>query len=196
MPAEHYSHTWRRKRALPSHRFDRIAVDFIRLIPALELAGVPLCGEAGAGQPLLSSGAIAFNGPVGCGHELRPGLEDSLPLSNARGIGIHDAPSGPLPCRCCAGSCAAEPFGFPAVISSHYAGDFDSIEQSCTTRFRPYDLAVTAALIVAKHHLGPELNVCTGGMDAQWADARQLCHSVLRYGGEFAVVDHILTRQL
>jgi len=57
------------------------------------------------------------------------------------------------------------------------------------TGFRPYDLAVTAVLLVAKHHLKDQLVIHSNGADAQWADARRLCQKVLGYGDWFGIIE-------
>src|SRR6266567_1621932 len=49
------------------------------------------------------------------------------------------------------------------------------------TGFRPYDIAVTAALLIAKRHLRDELLIHSNGGDRQWADGRRICQSVLGY---------------
>jgi hypothetical protein len=57
----------------------------------------------------------------------------------------------------------------------------------CKTARRPYDLAVTACLIVFRHHIQGEGEVHTDGMDAEWSAARDLCQRVLGYGAEYRV---------
>ncbi|MFS0728355.1 hypothetical protein [Paenibacillus sp. 1P07SE] len=47
--------------------------------------------------------------------------------------------------------------------------------QFCKTAERPYDLAVTAFLIIAKHYLKQQLTVSSDGDAADWAAARQIC---------------------
>jgi hypothetical protein len=55
----------------------------------------------------------------------------------------------------------------------------------CKTAFRPYDLSVTAALIIAKHHLNGALTVRSDGEAAHWFDGAMLCQSLLGYGLDF-----------
>lgn len=43
--------------------------------------------------------------------------------------------------------------------------------EACKTAFRPYDLALTAFLLIAQHHLGSEKVVRSDGEQAQWEDA-------------------------
>lgn len=57
------------------------------------------------------------------------------------------------------------------------------------TAFRPYDIAVTAALLVAKRYLGNGLIIQSNGGDEQWLDARQICQDVLGFGDWFGIVE-------
>jgi hypothetical protein len=57
------------------------------------------------------------------------------------------------------------------------------------TGFRPYDIAVTAALLIAKRHLGDRFVVQTNGAEAQWSDGKRLCQMVLGYGDWFGIVE-------
>jgi len=57
----------------------------------------------------------------------------------------------------------------------------------CKTQFRPYDLAVTACLLVAKRHFGDDLSVHSDGEDKDWQATRDLCEGVLSYGRSFHV---------
>ena len=63
------------------------------------------------------------------------------------------------------------------------------------TAFRPYDVAVTAALLIGKRHLGDELVVSSNGADAQWLDARRICQTVLGYGEWFGIVEEHVTEE-
>ncbi|WP_430626550.1 hypothetical protein [Sulfobacillus thermotolerans] len=49
---------------------------------------------------------------------------------------------------------------------------------------KPYDIAVTAALIVIKHYL-PAVVVTSDGDDEKWADGRLVCMMACGYGEEF-----------
>lgn len=55
----------------------------------------------------------------------------------------------------------------------------------CKTAYKPYDLAVTAALIVFKQHFRDDLTVSSDGDITEWADAVALCEKVLGYGKFF-----------
>ena len=55
----------------------------------------------------------------------------------------------------------------------------------CKTAFRPYDVAVTAFLVIAKHYLGDKIIVHSDGEMDGWKDAMNLCQDVLGYGKSF-----------
>lgn len=57
----------------------------------------------------------------------------------------------------------------------------------CKTAHRPYDLAVTACLLILKYHLGNAIQVSTDGEGADWAAARELVQDELGYGAEYAI---------
>ena len=57
--------------------------------------------------------------------------------------------------------------------------------QCCKTAYKPYDLAVNCAMIIAKHHLKEQIIVHSDGELDNWKDAMQLCQNVLGYGNEF-----------
>jgi len=54
----------------------------------------------------------------------------------------------------------------------------------CKTAFRPYDLAVNAFLVIAKHYLGENLKVGSDGKVEHWIDAVQICQNAFGYGLE------------
>lgn len=57
----------------------------------------------------------------------------------------------------------------------------------CKTNRNPYDLVITALLIVAKHHLGDALFLGSDGDEKEWEPAKKLCQVVLGYGGDFSI---------
>jgi len=54
----------------------------------------------------------------------------------------------------------------------------------CKTAEKPYDLAVTAALVVLKHYLRDEITISSDGEEADWNKAKILCQEALGYGRE------------
>lgn len=59
----------------------------------------------------------------------------------------------------------------------------------CKTAFRPYDLAVTAVLVAAKHHFGNKITVRSDGNESHWMDGKILCNNILGYGMDFEFDD-------
>lgn len=57
----------------------------------------------------------------------------------------------------------------------------------CKTAFKPYDLAVQAALVVAAHYLDEAVVVSSDGSLEEWEDAIALCERVLGYGRAFTL---------
>jgi hypothetical protein len=55
----------------------------------------------------------------------------------------------------------------------------------CKTEYAPYDVAVKAALIALKHHLGDDIKITSDAKDTDWDDARKICQQTLGYGGDF-----------
>lgn len=57
--------------------------------------------------------------------------------------------------------------------------------QFCKTNGAPYDLLVTAVLVMAKYWFGDAIRVTSDGADKDWEPARSLCRDVLGYGDGF-----------
>ena len=55
------------------------------------------------------------------------------------------------------------------------------------TAYKPYDLAVTVALVIAKHHLKEQIVIRSDGNMENWHEAMQLCHHFLGYGMGFCI---------
>jgi len=83
---------------------------------------------------------------------------------------------------------ANEAFHFPRVMQPPaWRQPADGLYSAfCKTALQPYDLAVMAFLLVAKHYL-PQIQIATDGEDEQWNRARDFCHDVLGYGREYKV---------
>ena len=59
------------------------------------------------------------------------------------------------------------------------------IFQFTKTARKPYDIAVTACLVIAKHHFGEKIRISSDGNDSEWNDGKQLCQEILGYGQDF-----------
>ena len=60
---------------------------------------------------------------------------------------------------------------------------------------RPYDIAITCVLLIAKHWLGNQFVVHSNGADAQWSDARRICQKVLGYGDWFGIIEEAIMEE-
>ena len=92
-----------------------------------------------------------------------------------------------LTARQCGGDCSHESFIFDRVQE---VPDWKKPQEDgryfefCKTAYKPYDIAVTAALIVVKHYC-PEVSIHSDGSNEDWEDARMLCVLELGYGSDF-----------
>jgi len=193
-----YTHYWYRPKTIRKQEFESIVRDFKVLVPYLAKAGCPLAGPRGEGEAVINKGEIAFNGPRACGHPKNSKISIPWPTGDAGGIANpfkENAKTGTryagaeIRKRCCDGDCSYESFIFSRIrkpekwekVSEEGWFDF------CKTAFRPYDLAVIAFLIVAKHHLGSKIRVRSDGTDGQWFDGKLFCQVYLGFGQDMAI---------
>lgn len=59
----------------------------------------------------------------------------------------------------------------------------------CKTRSKPYDIAVCASLIIAKHYFGDDIRISSDGEIGNWQPAMRLVHDTHGYGDDFALDD-------
>lgn len=181
-----YSHSWRAVFEGNPEAFAAIRADFEKLILPLADLGCPIAGPDGRGVPDITDTHIHFNGVRHCGHTKVDGPMVLFPTKFAAGIdssGTSRIIDTPLLMsfaskRRCDGECCHEDFW----LSKDGGGGW------CKTAFKPYDVAVTAALLIAKHHWGEMIEITSSGSDAQWSDAKLVCQSVLGYGASFRFV--------
>jgi hypothetical protein len=84
------------------------------------------------------------------------------------------------------GAAGVEEFEVPQVFQAPFRiGDDGRIHAHCKTEHMPYDIAVTAALIILKHHLGDEIHIYSDGELIDWLKGKQLCAEVLQYSDDF-----------
>jgi len=193
-----YTHYWYRKETIEASIFKAIVSDFKQLIPQMELLGVKLAGPLGKGKPELTNNLISFNGPEDCGHPKNASVMIPWPSSGATSIGdSKDSISGQwfagalLSARTCNGDCSYETCYIPRVVKPNKwePTNRDKIFACCKTAYRPYDWAVTAALIVFKHHLKDACSVSSDGEDEHWEDGRRLVQTVLGYGAAWHIFE-------
>ena len=200
-----FTHYWKRAKRLDARRFAALVKDAQILFEAVKDYGVLLAGPNGEGAAIANSDQIAFNGLSKCGHPVNTNIVIPWPAEGAGGVAQHgeDAISGEwfagaeITTRICNGDCSYESFIVPRILKpeswqqpdqNKHFGDF------CKTAYRPYDLAVTAVLLAAKHHLGAQFEVSSDGDDNLWWDAKLLCFGRLGYGPEYRITDKGLIR--
>ena len=202
-----YTHYWYRPLTIPARIFQGIRSDFDRLILPLADSGVHLAGGLGEDLPVITNDDIRFNGVRLCGHPKNDAIGISHPSDDACGIGssenaVQDGSSGMITRikhRCCNGSCSYETFNLPRCLQldDEQPPGADGLYFGFTkTAFRPYDVAVTAALLIAKRNLKDQFVVHSDGMDRQWLDAKRLCQGALGYGDWFGIVEEQADDQL
>ena len=195
-----YTHYWHRPLAIETDAMRKIADDFTQLIAPLAAHGIKLAGGMGDGEPEISTQRLLFNGDQHCGHVKNAAISIPWPTADAGGIGNSlEGKAGSwfagasLETRCCNGDCSYETFYLPRILEREFLQpnrERPSLYFSCCkTAFRPYDIAVTAALIVAKRRLGDQFIVSSDGEDTHWWDGKMLCQSILGYGLEYRIPD-------
>lgn len=184
-----YCHYWEADAEIDRGLFSRIVTDLQGIVLTLDDLGVRLAGLLGEGLPQIEFDHIAFNGLWYCGHPLNKEVVIPFPAPDAAGIGASaSAIEGSyfgmgtlLKHRSCDGNCSYETFRLLRSCDELRKVKDGRYSDSCKTGFRPYDLAVQCALLIAKHYLGDRLQVWSGGTDFHWNDARLLCYSRLNY---------------
>ena len=183
-----YTHRWERPQTIAPTTFNTITEDFRQVLPALEAAGSPIANAYGFEDPELTADYVRFNGVANCGHTRNPAVRLAGPMKDAFGIGDNCGMGSALPYRTCNGDCSYESLWFDRSLEPGRRDDDGIYSGFCKTAFRPYDLAVTVFLMIAKHHLGELFHVGTDGDSQQWIDAQMLCQAELRYSLSFAEV--------
>lgn len=65
------------------------------------------------------------------------------------------------------------------ALREHFKQNFDAFN-FCKTARKPYDVVVTACLIVLKHRLGDRIQVDSDGYQHNWVDGLELAKRVLK----------------
>lgn len=195
-----YTHYWYRPLQIPQSAMQAIADDFNKIILALDDTGVKLAGGLGRGLPTITAEEIWFNGSEDCGHPKNAKIVIPWPAKGAGGVNHGEPVAGnwfagtTLATRTCDGDCSYETVWFPADMAKEkgtYISESDTHKglyfACCKTAFRPYDVAVTALLLIAKHYLGDGIIVSSDGEDEFWLDAKVLCYAHLGYGPEYQI---------
>ena len=195
-----YTHYWRRPKAIAPIPLEAAASDFLKLMPEFKRIGLVLAGPNGTGDPAVNPLGFKFNGVRGCRHKQQD-LGIAWPADSAGGLVVgagRDVQKGTwfagaqIEHRTCDGDCSHESFWVEQKIEPEkwQTPDEDGLWfEFCKTAYKPYDLAVTSALIVLHHHLAPlkQFKVSSDGENTHWFDAALLCHRVLGYGLGFTL---------
>lgn len=188
-----YSHYWKRNPTISLRTYALMVADFERVQPVMRQRGLLLAGPMGSGRPVVNSQEIAFNGRIRCRHAAPSEINvfaDMLRVATVMSLpdGEREAEGRRLweeehTRRRCPGDCSFESFHFPRRMPRGYPRNGDgTVWDRVKTNFRPYDVAVTVMLLIARRHLGDRLIIESDGGQSQWWDARLLCQSVLGYG--------------
>ena len=204
-----YTHYWYVAPEFDGKRFAKVAADFKTMVAPLRHLGVILADGLGANQPTIAPTKIMFNGLEKCGHEERelgitwPAKKASGIIKNGVGTKIQEITKSKwfagaeLETRSCGGDCSHETFKLEQKydnIVERFDGSTYTIDPvdytgryfaCCKTAYKPYDLAVTVCLVIAKHRLGDGIAVSSDGEMANWEEAMQLCQHFLNYGLDF-----------
>jgi len=213
-----YTHYYYTAERFDPARFAAVAADFERMVTPLRHLGVVLADGLGEGSPIISPAEIRFNGAAKCGHEKRE-LGLTWPAPGASGVLKNSVTTqlaeitksawymgAELKRRSCNGDCSYGTFELLAEtdcyietphgrirkdpVSGHKIPGYDGkYFDHVKTAYRPYDLAVTVCLVIAKHHLGDDIMVDSDGDMDDWREAVLLCQHFLGYGMDFCLDD-------
>ena len=162
-----YTHYWHRPENLDPRRYTRFREDVAKLLASLpEHTGsaggyytdddLIVCGSDGTGDPIITDELVSFNG--------------NAPVAG-------DADTGDL---------SHETFYVPRVYEPQ---DWQRPDRQgryfdfCKTARKPYDMAVTAALIALHYHFPtPEVEISSDGTAEDWQQGLAFCRATLGYG--------------
>lgn len=204
-----YTHYWYRKKSLDAQKFLAFSKDVERILRyCQDSLGIALGDAFGDGVPTVNGNLVAFNGsvkqPIGkwTTHERvsipwpapQADLSDEINDPTASKVG-GEWYAGDLLLQRVApvsdgyGDGSYESF----VVQREWDEDFPQPDSKgrmfgfCKTAYRPYDLAVTAALIALKHHFGDDVRVTSDGDMPNWRDGQFLCMRLFGYGESFTL---------
>jgi hypothetical protein len=196
-----FTHYWRREEEIDYNIMKKIVDDFKQLLPEISKAGIALADGDGINEPVIDYNEVWFNGATNCGHRNNENVVIPWPSEDAGGITKEwqeDAKVGNwglggviLEKRTCNGNCSYETFSFPGILQPEPWKPPRNGKHSkyCKTAFRPYDIVVTAFLIIAKHYLEDKIEVSSDAKDVHWFDGKMLCQSILGYGFQYQIND-------
>ena len=183
-----YTHYWYRDDEIEQEKFNAIAEDFKKVVAACNEKGIKICNWDGEGEPTINADEINFNGDTNCGHE-KVDLGIAWPAHEGQEDGTWFG-GALLSARECGGDCAHENARLKRVFKKEYDRQEkypDGWFACCKTAYKPYDVAVTAFLVIVKHHLGDEIKISSDGEESDWDDARKLCMELFGWGDDFKI---------
>jgi hypothetical protein len=165
-----YTHYWYRGKVIPQETMDLIVADFRRVLANIVSPRVEIAGWDGTGTPIITSKEVRFNGSTkkNQDHEtfsfpqvLEPAYEGHEPV----------------------GRVAYREIGGKEVLNKkNVVGKWFEF---CKTAQKPYDIAVTAFLVIAKHYLGDAIIVRSDGEMSDWTLGIGIVVQTLKYGDDF-----------
>jgi hypothetical protein len=162
-----YTHYWHRPLEIEPDKMQVIADDFAKVVLTLDDMGVHLADGLGHDVPQITPELIHFNG-----REYRDEDDSYETLSFPRTMN-----KGKL----------LQP-------SDQHPGLYLAF---CKTARCPYDLAVVAFLIIAKHHLGDRIAISSCGEIQDWMNGIELCRTYLGYDERYVFnADEELTAEV
>lgn len=192
-----YTHYYYQKPRLNQTQFFKVARDFKKMVPVMQHLGVKLGDYHGENTPIIRPDEIAFNGFSKCGHTQKD-LGIAWPAPDAKGIlkdGVRTILSditksnwswgAELQARTCGGDCAHETFSLMQESDQTPDQKTGYVFECTKTAYKPYDLAVNVALIIAKEYLKDDIVILSDGTDSNWVEGKQLCQHFLGYGENF-----------
>ena len=196
-----YTHYYYVAKEVNGANFKKVVKDFKAILPELDHY-CKLAGWDGKGKPKITANEINFNGLEKCGHPER-GLgitwpaEDKSPKKKGAVSGAWFG-GATLNERACGGDCSHESMTLRRVFKP---GSYESLDDAgrvfyfCKTAYKPYDFAVVALLVIAKHHLKDDIKVSSDGTDNDWADVKLFVQHHLGYGLEYSIGEGGLTKK-
>lgn len=175
-----YAHYWSRPAHLDRQAFERFAQDCGRIVETARAHRFALSGPGGVGEPVINPAGVAFNGAEACGHEPRD-LVAPWPTEDAAGVAHGETPldqwfGGDLvDTRLCNGDCSYEDFWIDRDLGPRARSCGSRISELCKTGFRPYDVVVTACLLMLAYRFGDTIALKSDGTSTHWYDGQHLC---------------------
>ena len=202
-----YSHYWRYYTILDAETFKKVGKDFKKLLPIMERMGLKLGNGCGEKKPVVNSRTICFNGLENCGHpksEVPLGLvwpSDTASGSIGGSVLEERATDGWIAGaymnkRVCGGECDYEGCCIDRLEKLERPWNYNADDPKrnrlqvfgfCKTNYKPYDIAVTAFLIILKQYYKDAVTVGSDGEGKDWKDGAMLCQQFLGYGEDFKI---------